>query len=139
LNPNSLYILDGIGYLMTLLGEWEQGPNLIRKAMRLNPYYKPIVHYALWMDYLRQKEYKSAHLETQRLRRPSIFWDPLAKAATLGLLGRYEEGKQFVKSLLKLKPDFPSRGRILIGHYIKFEEIIERVINGLQKVGLGIE
>ncbi|MGW8325033.1 MAG: hypothetical protein ACWGNI_04950, partial [Desulfobacterales bacterium] len=118
LNPNSLFILDGIGYLMTLLGEWERGPALIRKAMRLNPYYKPIVHYALWLNYLRQEEYERALLETQRLRRPSIFWDPLAKASTLGLLGRYEEGKHFVKSLLKFKPDFPSRGRILIGHYI---------------------
>jgi len=138
LNPKALFILDGIAYLMTLLGEWERGPTLIRKAMSLNPYYKPIVHYALWVDYLRQEEYERAHLETQRLRRPSIFWDPLAKAATLGLLGRYEEGRPFVKSLLKLKPDFPSRGRILIGHYIKFEEIIEQVINGLQKVGLNI-
>jgi len=138
LNPNSLFILDGIGYLMTLLGEWERGPALIRKAMRLNPYYKPIVHYALWLNYLRQEEYERALLETQRLRRPSIFWDPLAKASTLGLLGRYEEGKHFVKSLLKFKPDFPSRGRILIGHYIKFEELVERVINGLQKVGLNI-
>jgi hypothetical protein len=90
------------------------------------------------VDCLRQEEYERAHLETQCLRRPSIFWDPLAKAATLGLLGRYEEGKQFVKSLLKLKPDFPSRGRILIKHYIKFDDIVERVIEGLQKVGLKI-
>lgn len=139
LNPKALFILDEIAYLMTLLGEWERGPSLIRKAMRLNPYYKPIVHYALWVDCLRQEEYERAHLETQCLRRPSIFWDPLAKAATLGLLGRYEEGKQFVKPLLKLKPDFPSRGRILIKHYIKFDDIVERVIEGLQKVGLKIE
>jgi adenylate cyclase len=139
LNPKALFILDGIAYLMTLLGEWERGPALIRKAIRLNPYYKPIVHYALWVDYLRQEEYERAHLETQRLRRPSIFWDPLAKAATLGLLGGYEEGGKFVKSLLKLKPDFPSRGRILIKHYIKFDDIAERVIEGLHKVGLKIE
>jgi TolB-like protein len=138
LNPNSLFILDGIGYLMTLLGEWERGPALIRKAMKLNPYYKPVVHYALWVDYLRQEEYQQAHFETQRLRRPSIFWDPLAKAATLGILGKYEEGKHFVKNLLELKPDFSERGRILIKHYIKFEDIVERVIDGLQKVGLNI-
>ena len=138
LNPKALFILDGIGYLMTLLGEWERGTSLIRNSMRLNPYYKPIVHYALWVDCLRQEEYERAHLETQRLTRPSIFWNPLAKAATLGLLGRYEEGEQFVKSLLKLKPDFPSRGRILIKHYIKFDDIVERVIEGLQKVGLKI-
>ena len=138
-NPNSLFILDGIGYLMTLLGEWERGPALIRKAMRLNPYYKPVVHYALWVDYLRQEEYQQAHFETQRLRRPSIFWDPLAKAATLGILGKYEEGKHFVKNLLELKPDFPERGRILIKHYIKFENIVERVIDGLHKAGLKID
>jgi adenylate cyclase len=139
LNPNSLYFLDGIGYLMTLLGEWEWGPALIRKAIRLNPYYKPVVHYALWLECLRQEEYERAHQETLRLIRPSIFWDPLVKATTLGLLERYEEGKQFVKTLLELKPDFPSRGRILIGHYIKFEEIVERVIDGLHRVGLKID
>lgn len=44
-----------------------------------------------------------------------------------------------MEDLLKLKPDFPSRGRILIGHYIKFEEIVERVIGGLRKSGLNIE
>jgi len=68
-----------------------------------------------------------------------FFWDPLAKAATFGLLGRYEEGKQAAEELLKLKPDFSSRGRVLIGHYIKFDEIVERTIDGLSKVGLIIE
>jgi hypothetical protein len=56
----------------------------------------------------------------------------------LGLLGRYEEGKQFVKNLLELKPDFSERGRILIKHYIKFEDLVERVIDGRQEVGLNI-
>ena len=138
-NPNSLFILDGIGYLMTLLGEWERGPALIRKAMALNPYHKPVVHYALWLNCFRRKEYQQAHLETQRLKRPSVFWDPLAKAVTLGLLGRYKEGKHFVKNLLELKPDFSERGRILIGHYIKFDDIVERVIEGLHRVGLKID
>jgi hypothetical protein len=61
------------------------------------------------------------------------------KAANFGLLGRIEEGRQAPKNLLKLKPDFPSRGRVLIGHYIIFEEIVERVINGLRKAGLNLE
>ncbi|MGD9384619.1 MAG: hypothetical protein PVH55_11260 [Desulfobacterales bacterium] len=139
LNPNSLLFLDKIGYLMTLLGEWEHGPALIRKAIRFNPYYKPVVHYALWVDCLRQEEYERAHLETQRFITPSIFWYSLAKAATLGQLGRYEEGEQAVKHLLKLKPDFPSRGRILIKHYIKFEDIVDRVVDGLAKLGLNID
>jgi hypothetical protein len=69
---------------------------------------------------------------------PAVFWYPLAKASTLGLIGRYEEGKTFVKKLRELKPDFPKKGRVLIGQYIKFEKIVESVIDGLDKAGLNI-
>jgi len=139
LNPNSLLFMDHIGYLFTLSGDWERGPALIRKAIKLNPYYSIIVHYALWTVWVRQEKYEQANLETLNFRRPTLFWDPMLKAATFGLLGRYEEGRQAAKSLLTLKPDFPSRGRILIKHYLKFEDIVERTINGLSKVGLKIE
>ena len=61
------------------------------------------------------------------------------KAATFGLLGRFEEGRRAAHNLLALKPNFPSRGRILIGHYIKFKEIVERMIEGLNKVGVNLE
>lgn len=61
------------------------------------------------------------------------------KAATFGQPGRVEEGKRAVKNLLKLKPDFPSRGRIGLGHYTKFDGIVKRVIDGLRKVGLNVE
>jgi adenylate cyclase len=73
------------------------------------------------------------------LKRPTIFWYPLAKAASLGLLGRCEEGKKFVKKLLELKPDFQAKGRFLIKHYIKFDNIVERVIEGLYEAGLKID
>ena len=136
LNPNSLLFMDNIGYLFTLFGDWERGPALIRKAIKLNPYYNITVHYALWVDWVRQEKYQQAYLETLNFRTPTLFWDPLMKAATLGLLGRYEEGKRAAEELLKLKPDFPSRGRVLIGHYIKFEDIIDRTVEGLQSVGL---
>ncbi len=141
LNLNSLLFLDHIGYLftLTLLEEWERGPALIRKAIELNPYYSLQAHYALFLDWLRQEEYEHAYLETLNFRRPMLFWDPLMKAAAFGLLGRYEEGKRAAEELLKLKPDFPTRGRVLIEHYIKFEDIVERLIDGLSKVGLKIE
>lgn len=139
LNPNSLFVLDGLAYIMILSGEWERGIALAKRSIRLNPYYRPVVHYALWVDCLRRKKYKDAYLETMGFNRPALFWYPLAKAATLGLLGRYEEGEKFVKKLLDLKPDFQSKGRVLIGNYIKFEEIAERIIEGLGCVGIEID
>ena len=139
LNPNSLIFLENIGYVLTLLGDWERGPALIRNTIKFNPYHSIIARYALWVDWIRQGNYHQAYLETQNFRTPLLFWDSLLKAATFGLLGRHEEGKLAVETLLKLKPDFPTRGQVLIQHYIKFEEIVERVIDGLSKVGLKIE
>jgi TolB-like protein/tetratricopeptide (TPR) repeat protein len=138
LNPNSLLFLDCLAYIMILAGEWKRGAALARKVIKLNPYYRPVLHYALWVDWLRQEKYDRAFLETMGLRRPAVFWYPLSKAATLGLLGRYEEGEKFVEKLLVLRPDFPNKGRVLIERYIKFQGIIERVIEGLNKVGLRV-
>lgn len=138
LNPDSFMYMDNFGYLLTLLGDWERGPALIREAIRHNPFYSIIVHYALWVNWIRQEAYEQAHMETQHFGTPLLFWDPLIKAAGFGLLGRIEEGRQAARDLLRLKPDFQSRGRTLIEHYIKFEEIVERMLEGLSKVGVSI-
>lgn len=138
LNPNSLFFLDGIGYLFVLLGEWERGRDIIHRCMRLDPCYAFYVHHALWVDWMRQKQFENACLETHNFYRPSLFWEPLMKAAAFGQAGRFEEGTRAAQSLLALKPDFPERGRVLIGHYIKFDDIAGDVIDGLGKVGLKI-
>ena len=139
LGPDTLFILDGIGYMLTLMGEWERGTALIEKVIRLNPYYSNYVHYALWANWLRQADYDQAYEETMKLNRPADFWDHLAKAATHGLLGRIEEGRHSAAELLKRKPDFPERGRMLIGNFIKFDNIAERIITGLGAVGVQVQ
>jgi hypothetical protein len=43
-----MIFLENIGYLLTLFGDWQRGPALIRKAIEANPYYSSNVHhYAL--------------------------------------------------------------------------------------------
>jgi hypothetical protein len=139
LNPDSLIMMGELGWLLTLLGDWKRGPALIRKAIKSNPYYHVIVHYPLWVDWIRRGDYENAYAETLHFRSPPLFWDPLMKAATLGLLGRIQAGEKAVDDLLKLKPNFSTRGRVLIEHYIKFEDIVTRLTEGLNQVGLGIE
>ena len=138
LNPESLIFLDNIGYLLTLLGDWVQGPDLIRKAIDINPHCNAIVYHALWLDMFRQQDYYQAYLESLNFRTPNLFWDHLAKAATLGLLGRIREGRQAAAELLKLKPDFSRRGSVLIRHFVKFDEIVERIVLGLARVGVKV-
>jgi TolB-like protein/Flp pilus assembly protein TadD len=138
LNPNCLFTMDTIGYLLTHLGDWERGTALIERAMNLNPYYHVFVHFALWLNWFRQEAYQEAYAESLRFL-SGYFWEPLAVATTLGHLGRHEEGQRAVAELLKLKPDFPRRGRKLIGYYIKFEKIFDLLEEGLHKVGLDLE
>ena len=137
--PNSLMVLDAIGWMTALAGEWERGVNWIKKAMQLNPYYRPWVRHALCFNWFRVGNYEKAYQESLHFMMPELFWDPLLKASACGHLGRIEEGQGCVRALLALKPDFAQRGRILIGRYVKFEDIADRIIEGLGKLGMNIE
>lgn len=140
LNPNSLLFLENIGYLMTLLGDWKQGPALIKRAIKLNPYYYHFTsNHALWLDWIRQGDYEQAYRETMNFKKATLFWEPLMKAASCGLLGNIAQGKRFVDDLFRLKPEFRKRGRTLIRHYIKFDDIYDRIIKGLNNVGVQVE
>ena len=138
LNSNSLIFMDVIGHVLALLGDWDRGVELIMKSIELNPYHRPYIYHVLCADRLRKKEYEKAYFETLNFRVPSLFWDPLLQASTLGHLGRVEEGIRFARALLKLKPDFAARGRVLVQHWIKFDELAEGVIEGLGKVGISL-
>ena len=139
LHSCSLMYLDVIGWLMSLAGEWERGTDFIKKAVRLNPYYRSWVRHAICIYWLRKKEYEKAYRESLHFRMPISHWDPLLKAAACGHLGKAEEGQACVETLLALKPDFAKRGRILIGRYVKFEYIADRIIESLSKLGMKIE
>jgi len=110
LNAGTPLNRDIPGYIMTLLGEWEKGPALIKKCM-----------------------------EIINFPSPNIFWYPLAKASTLCLLGEHKKGEAFVNRLIELKPDFSSKAVILIRRYVKFEELVDRILKGLSKLGMDID
>lgn len=139
LNPDSLYYMDAIGYILTLLGEWERGTMLIRKALSLYPYNHNFVYYAFWLNHFRKKEYESAYLELMNLTIIDNFWVSLARATTLGQLGRIKDGELAARELLTFKPDFKKKGRKLIRYFIKFDEIVDQVVSGLGKVGVSVE
>ena len=137
--PNSLMILDTLGWLMALAGEWEKGVKWIEKAIKLNPYCHPWVRHAVFLNWFRVENYQKAYQESLHFIMPELFWEPLLKASVCGHLGKIKEGQACVKALLALKPDFEQRGRILVGRYVKFDDIVDRIIEGLGKLGMNIE
>jgi len=136
INPQSLFILEGIGYLLTLCGDWERGPQLSRKAVRLNPFHLPVVHAGLWLEALRRSDYEEAYWQSLEFSPQTLFWQPLMEAVSLALLGRREAAAQAVARVLQIKPDFAEHWEWLVRRYVKFDELVERVQEGLQLAGL---
>ena len=136
INPHSLFVLDGIGYLLTLSGDWERGPELSRKAIRLNPFHLPVVHAGLWLDALRRNDFQEAYWQSLEFSPPEIFWHPLMQAVAQAFLGRTDEAAVAAGQILKLRPDFSASGRQLIRHYVKFEPLVGQIEDGLAKAGL---
>jgi len=65
-----------------------------------------------------------------------LFWDPVMRAAALGQMGRAHEAETTIGELLKLVPDFTGRGRRLISRYVKVDDLVVKLIEGLKKAGL---
>jgi len=139
LNPETFVYLEMIGWVLALLGEWDRGTALVRKAIERNPHHMPIAHYALWADQLRRGEVEQAYQEALRYRDTGFFWRNLMRASCLGHLGRLEEARVEVAELLRTKPDFARRGRTLIGRLLKLPDLQARVAEGLAKAGLVLE
>ena len=135
-SPDSLLYLEIIGYLMTLVGDWECGQALSRSARERNPHCLTEVLFGMWADALRRGDIEQAGRVSLEYRDPTFFWRPLMRASSLGLLGRISEARSEVGDLLSRKPDFPTRGRVLIGRYIKFPETMGPIVDGLAKAGL---
>ncbi len=136
LNPNSPYIVGVAGWHMALYGEWDRGFKLLKKGMKLNPYHPSWFHLVPFMDDYRRGEYENAFAKALKFNYPELFWDPVMRAATLGQLGRQNEAKTAVSQLLKLEPDFATRGRWLMRRYVKVDSLIDRIVEGLRKAGL---
>jgi adenylate cyclase len=136
LNPNSPYIVGVAGWHMALYGEWDRGLELLKKGMKLNPYHPSWFHLAPYMDYYLRGEYENAFAEALKFNYPELFWDPVMRAAALGRLGRQNEAKAAVGQLLELEPEFATRGRWMISRFVKVDDLIDTIIEGLQKAGL---
>ena len=135
LNPNSPYIVGVAGWHMALYGEWKRGLGLLKKGIQLNPYYPTWFHLAFYMDCYNRGDYENALTEALQFNYPELYLDPLMRAAALAHLDKPKEAGTAIDQLLRLDPDFERRGRLLISRYLKVDDLVEKIIEGLQKAG----
>jgi hypothetical protein len=136
ISGDSLVYREIVGWLLALAGEWGRGMTIMLDTMRRNPYCLPHVKFGLWADRLRRCEYEEAYVAALEYQDTAFFWRALMVACCLGHLGRLGEARMAAIDLLRQKPSFLERGRILIGYYIKPAELRENVVEGLRKAGL---
>jgi len=139
LNAETFVYLEMIGWILSLLGDWERGTALVRKAVARNPHHMPIADHALWADALRRGEIEGAYQAALRYRDTGFFWRNIMRASCLGHLGRLEEARLEAAELVRKKPDFTRRGRTLIGRILKSPELQAIVADGLAKAGLVLD
>jgi adenylate cyclase len=90
---------------MTLFGDWQRGPALINQAIEQNPYYNISVHYALWVDWVRQ-ENTTGLRGNPALQKTLVVLGSVDEGRKLGFVGENEEGVQAGKDLLNANPTF---------------------------------
>jgi adenylate cyclase len=138
LNSDSLAHREVIGWLLALTGDWDHGVALMRDAMARNPFCQPCVSHGLWADAMRRHDFDAAYAAALEYRDPNFFWRELMLTSTLGHLGRLEEAADSAAELLRARPQFQHRGRRLIAHYIRADDLRATIVEGLHKSGMAV-
>jgi len=139
LNPNAAYMVGFSGFLMALAGEWDRGLAVMAEGELLNPYHPAWFQGVQCMHAYNQGDYAQTLTILDQVDMPDLFWFPLLRAATLGRLGRTQEAKAAVDELVRIKPDIRTRSRELISRFVKVEDLVHRLQEGLEKAGLHTE
>ncbi len=136
LNPNDTEVLCDYGFHLGLLGDWDRSLALIEKAMALHPRFNTLYYFTFALHAIAEGLDEQALAYALRVEKPKLFWDPLFRAAILGLLGRTAEAKEAAIELERLYPDI---GTLLTDEFAKWpldERVLERLAEGLENAGV---
>jgi TolB-like protein/Flp pilus assembly protein TadD len=105
LNPNDANCLTATGFNSALLGHPEEGTELIREAMRLNPFHPPWYWEDLAIVLYAARRYEEAIEANLRISAKPRPWTLARLAACCAQLGRMKEARAYAAEALRLKPD----------------------------------
>ncbi|MBL8893392.1 MAG: tetratricopeptide repeat protein [Rhizobiales bacterium] len=133
LNPNDATGLALMGSVLGIAGRPDEGAELIRQAMTLNPFHPSWYWGQLAIVLYAARRYEEALEADRRGADQTQFWFLARMAACHAQLGRLEEAKNLVAEVLRRKPDFR-----LSAIKLKYrdEADAEHVLDGMRKAGL---
>lgn len=133
LNPNDATGLALMGSVLGIAGRPEEGAEMIRQAMMLNPFHPSWYWGQLAIVLYAARRYEEALEADRRGADQTQFWYLARMAACQAQLGKTEEAKSLVAEVLRRKPDFR-----LSAIKLKYrnEADTEHVLDGMRKAGL---
>ena len=138
LNPNNAEFLCEYGLILGHIGDWERGLALLEKAMALHPRFNTLYYTVFVLNAVLKGDDEQALAYAKRIEKPKMYWDPLFRAALLGLLDRTAEAEDALGELQAL---FPNIDQALTREFAKWpidERIVARLTEGLSKAGLAV-
>jgi TolB-like protein/Flp pilus assembly protein TadD len=137
LNPMDGNSIAFLGELLSYAGDGERGAALAARAKQLNPNHPGFYWFADFYNAYRQGDYRAALGAALNLNLPGHMGAHMVLAAAYGQLGEREAAGKAVRDLLKVRPDFASIARGLLGQWWT-PEYGEQLIEGWRKAGLEI-
>lgn len=138
LNPGHSDALADIGVCHCLNAEWDQGIELVKKAVTLSPVHPGWFHMAYVVKHIIEDEFESAITELKKGPMPGFYWYHALYVGALSAEARSERLDAELSELQALYPDFAQNAHKEL-QLIGFNpELSDKLISCWRKAGLKI-
>ena len=142
LNPNDADLLADMGNLLIYIGQPKQAIDQVKEAIRLNPLHANWYVYYLGWAYEEAGMPKEAieileqAIDLQNPDDEQLWYLPaLAAAYANPAVGRMDDARKIVKTILSRKPEFSTSKAVSRFPY-KTKELVDRYVNAVRRAGL---
>ena len=106
LNPGKSDALADIGFSYCLLGDWDEGLELLERAIALSPVHPGWFHMPFASRYILDGDYENAIIETRKVPMPGFPWYHAITACAYALGGNEEMARRELGALTEVNPSF---------------------------------
>lgn len=121
-------ILSSAAILLSLAGEYSEGVDVMRTALRLNPAHPGSLHGMIAVDHILRGEDAAALAEAGLIHAPDNFWGPCYRALALAGLGYLEQARREFDDALAIEPALAHDPLAIVGGYATLDEEQIRVL-----------
>ncbi len=136
LNPKDSYLTGIAGFWLALAGDLREGLSMIKRSIKLNPYYPTYLHHAFMLDHIERGEYDKAVSQAVAFNHHQYFWSHIDKAAAYGLIGEIKKASEHYQILIELLPAFIDNPLEFLRIFVCMESLQEKMMEGLTAAGL---